>query len=1485
MPYIGFYVLGKPFLLVRDRELIKNVLIKDFDYFIDRYATPNTTDRLAYSSLFFIKNPAWKILRMKLSPTFTSGKQKKMFDLMLDCGDNLDTYFESLKLEDKDIELDMKDLFSKFFIDIVGTTAYGLNVNSLNNSDNEFPKYSKQIFEVSILHAFEFLMILFLPNLIRFFINARMFNKKVTAFLRNVFWQTITQRIKSGKKRNDLIDALIKLKGTYRDQDSEREFTFDGDDLLAQAAIFFIASYETSSTTTIFTLYELARHPEVQNRLRKEILNALDETDGKITYNMVISLPYLDMVVSEILRMYPPLPFLDRITKETYKVPNSDLVLEKGTPIYISLLGMHYDPEYYPTPDKFDPERFTEENKRNRPPYVYLPFGDGPRMCIGSRMGLLQSKLGIIVILRKYEVKPCKKTLIPMNSSKMALITTYWGLDGMIILMTLIITAYLYMTRKFKYWKKRGILEITPMPFFGNFKECLFQKKAPAYFLKDIYDEMKDLPYVGFYVLDKPFLLVRDRELVKNILVKDFNYFSDRYNMADPIDRIGYANLFFIKNPAWKVVRTKLTPFFTSGKMKKMFDLMLTCVKNLDEYLDALELEGNGKTIEVRELTAKFATDIIGSTAYGLDVNSFKDPNAEFRKYGKMIFQYDTYRSFEMLAIFFLPTIVRLTRIKMFGKEPTDFMRKVFWETLTHRMKSGLKRNDLIDILLELKNNNNNDQDLKDFTFDGDDLLAQAASFFSAGFETSSTTTTFALYELAMQPEIQNTLRKEIFEALKKSNGKITYDMVWSLPYLDMVMSETLRMYPPLGYLNRVPNQTYKVPKFNLVIEKGTPVYISMLGLHYDPEYFPNPNKFDPERFNEENKRKRPPCVYFPFGEGPHACIGNRFGLLQTKLTLLKILSKCEVTLCKETLVPVVIDPRGAMTVPLNVFLDIILNINRFKLKSFLCSFFYLSTHVIFMLITLLSNKIVYIEYYIMGYRSCEMALITDCWALDGIIILTILIITAYLYMTRNFKYWKKRGVLEITPIPFMGNFMECLFLKKAPLYFLKELYDQAKDEPYVGFYILDKPILLLRDREIIKNILIKDFHIFYDRYATGNPKDRIGYSSLFLINNPAWKILRTKLSSFFSSGKLKKMFGLMLECGNHLDEYLDSLKLDGKGQIIEMMDMISKLTMDVISSTYGLNVNTFKNPNLDFFKYGKKMFTNNYLRGLEILAMFFLPNITRIASLKLFGTESTAFLRKFFWETMTKRMESGEKRYDLIDILIELKKNNHDYKIEGFEFDEDVLMAQAVSFFSAGFDTTSQPIIFTLYELALQPDIQNTLRKEIHQALNNFDGKITYDMIMSLSYMNMVISETLRKYPPLGFLNRKTMETYQIPNFNLVLEKDTPVYIPVFALHYDPEYFPNPEKFDPERFNKENKCNMPSCVYLPFGDGPHMCIGNRFALLMIKLALTKLLNKYEVTPCEKTTIPVIIDPAVALTGPLNKIIYLNMRKANTVTD
>ncbi|XP_071636505.1 cytochrome P450 6k1-like [Temnothorax longispinosus] len=497
----------------------------------------------------------------------------------------------------------------------------------------------------------------------------------------------------------------------------------------------------------------------------------------------------------------------------------------------------------------------------------------------------------------------------------MAFMTNYWILDGIIIL-TILIIIYFLMTRNFNYWENRGVLEITPTIFNGNFGECLNREKAPSSFLKELYDRAKDnsKPYIGFYISGVPFLLLRNREIINHVLITDFHYFHDRYSSADPKDRIGYANLFFIKNPTWMKLKTKLMPFFNNSTLEKMFDLMLVCGKHLDKYLDSLKLDGNGQITDVMDVSSKLTVDVIWSTAYGLDVNTFEDP---FSKLGKIMLNDKYNRGYEMLHMLFLPRVTSMGKLKVFQKETTVFLRQIFWQTMTRRMKSGEKRNDLIDILIELKKNSSYEERIEDFTFDDDDLLAQAASFFLFGFETCSTTTAFALYQLAVQPEIQKTLRKELLKALKKSNGKITYDMIQtSLPYLDMVVSETLRMYPPLGFLNRMATKNYKVPKYDLVIEEGTPVYISILGLHYDAEYFPNPDIFDPERFKKRNKRKRPSGVYLPFGEGSHECIGRRFGLIQIKLTLLMILSKYEVESCAKTSVK--IDPREPMSLPLN---------------------------------------------------------------------------------------------------------------------------------------------------------------------------------------------------------------------------------------------------------------------------------------------------------------------------------------------------------------------------------------------------------------------------------------------------------------------------------------------------------------------------------------------------------------------------------------
>lgn len=120
-------------------------------------------------------------------------------------------------------------------------------------------------------------------------------------------------------------------------------------------------------------------------------------------------MPYLELISAEALRIYPTLPFLDRETMADYKFPGSDLVIKKGTPIIIPMSGLHHDPEYFPDPEEFIPERF-ENNRSAIKPYTYIPFGEGPHACIGLRLGLAQAKLGLIHILANYEVRTCAST-------------------------------------------------------------------------------------------------------------------------------------------------------------------------------------------------------------------------------------------------------------------------------------------------------------------------------------------------------------------------------------------------------------------------------------------------------------------------------------------------------------------------------------------------------------------------------------------------------------------------------------------------------------------------------------------------------------------------------------------------------------------------------------------------------------------------------------------------------------------------------------------------------------------------------------------------------------------------------------------------------------------------------------------------------------------------------------------------------------------
>lgn len=170
-------------------------------------------------------------------------------------------------------------------------------------------------------------------------------------------------------------------------EESSKKFT--DDDLLAQCLLFFFAGFETVSTCLCFVTYELCMNPAVQQQLYEEILDVEQQLQGKpLDYDSLMHMKYMDMVVSEALRKWPPAPQTDRACNADIDLrdENNEIVvsLKKGDRIFIPIAGLHYDPEYFPEPEEFRPERFAEQNKEDIKPFTYLPFGVGLRSCIGE---------------------------------------------------------------------------------------------------------------------------------------------------------------------------------------------------------------------------------------------------------------------------------------------------------------------------------------------------------------------------------------------------------------------------------------------------------------------------------------------------------------------------------------------------------------------------------------------------------------------------------------------------------------------------------------------------------------------------------------------------------------------------------------------------------------------------------------------------------------------------------------------------------------------------------------------------------------------------------------------------------------------------------------------------------------------------------------------------------------------------------------------
>lgn len=363
----------------------------------------------------------------------------------------------------------------------------------------------------------------------------------------------------------------------------------------------------------------------------------------------------------------------------------------------------------------------------------------------------------------------------------------------------LAVVFLVYFKHSLSYWKRKGVPSVSSAIPYGSVRELVMGQTAMGELLQRFYNEAKSKKwrYVGYFFFTKPKYLVVDPQIIKHILQADFNVFTNRgFYHNEEADPLG-ANLFTLDYAKWKPLRQNFTQTFTSGQMKKMFQTLVNASASLEEIIES---HSNGEVLDARDAMARFTTDIIASCVFGLECNSLKNPETEFRHYGRKAFAIPWYALLEILFLSWAPqSVLKFLKYKTTNDDVEKFFMTTISDTVKYRETNNVYRKDFMHLLIQLKNRGKLVDDGKvigekegDVELNFNQLAAQAFIFYLAGFETSSTTSSFALYELALNQELQDQVRNEVREVLDNHDGKITYDSVMEMKLLQRVVEGRL---------------------------------------------------------------------------------------------------------------------------------------------------------------------------------------------------------------------------------------------------------------------------------------------------------------------------------------------------------------------------------------------------------------------------------------------------------------------------------------------------------------------------------------------------------------------------------------------------------------------------------------------------------------------------------------------------------------------
>ncbi|XP_054157185.1 cytochrome P450 3A24-like [Oppia nitens] len=472
-------------------------------------------------------------------------------------------------------------------------------------------------------------------------------------------------------------------------------------------------------------------------------------------------------------------------------------------------------------------------------------------------------------------------------------------------------------------------------------------------------------------------------------------------------------------------------------------------------------------------------------------------------------------------------------------------------------------------------------------------------------------------------------------------------------------------------------------------------------------------------------------------------------------------------------------------------------------------------------------------------------------------------------YLTRNFNYWTSRGINGPKPVPGLGTLWQIFYKPIGEI----NLDNYKKYGKIYGVFMVNRPVLTVADPDLIKQMNIRDFHMFVDRndLITGDPmNDR----SMFNLKGDEWKKIRSIISPTFSSGKMRSMHPLIIDCIARLDKHLSDKT------VVEMQKTMGNLTMDVIATcAFGTRIDTYAEKTSDFVIHAQKVFRGNWRVWFTLILLLISKRLANWFGIKFLDPGAENFFKTAIQSIVSRRkVEGNSKIYkDYIQLMINAQNKTLMDTIDDQEVDDldrvifgstdsslkykdlrgeitdwDVLATSFV-FFVAGYETTATTLAHLFYSLAVNQDCQQKLYDEVTK---QFDGKYDYESIARMTYLESCVAETLRLYSPLTATARIAADEYTIGDTGLTIPKGMLVNFDIQTLHNNPEYYPDPDRWNPERFMPYNRHKLVPYTYMPFGLGPRNCVGMRFALMETKTAVAYLITKYKFVKTPNTTIP-----------------------------